>query len=104
MNIYDFIDNPFKAVRAGYRPSYLTCVSAVSDHWWTFCVYAVGVFAEFKDILDMTLAEIIKCLSKSIIATAIAVSFPVSVWFLAWIQYLNIQHTIKSLEELDKLL
>lgn len=104
MNIYDFIDNPFKAVRAGYRPSYLTCVSAVSGRWWTFCVYAVGVFAEFKDILDMTLAEIIKCLSKSIIATAIAVSFPVSVWFLAWIQYLNIQHTIKSLEELDKLL
>jgi hypothetical protein len=40
MNIYDFIDNPFKAVRAGYRPSYLTCVSAISGHWWTFlCVY-----------------------------------------------------------------
>lgn len=32
MNIYDFIDNPFKAVRAGYRPSYLTCVSAISGH------------------------------------------------------------------------
>lgn len=38
MNIYDFIDNPFKAVKAGYRPSYLTCVSAVSNNWWTFCV------------------------------------------------------------------
>jgi hypothetical protein len=66
-------------------------------------VYTAGSFAEFKDILDMTLAEIIKRLSKSIIATAIAVSFPVSVWFLAWVQYLKVQHTIKNLEELDKL-
>lgn len=103
MNIYDFIDNPFKAVRAGYRPSYLTCVSAISGHWWTSCVYTAGSFAEFKDILDMTLTEIIKCLSKSIIATAITVSFPVSVWLLAWIQYLNVQHMVKNLEELDKL-
>lgn len=66
-------------------------------------MYTAGSFAEFKDILDMTLAEIIKRLSKSIIATAIAVSFPVSVWFLAWVQYLKVQHTIKNLEELDKL-
>lgn len=63
----------------------------------SLCVYTVGSFAEFKDILDMTLAEIIKCLFKSIIATAIAVSFPVSVWFLAWIQYRNVQHLIKNL-------
>lgn len=103
MNIYDFIDNPFKAVKAGYRPSYLTCVSAVSGHWWTFCAYTAGIFVEFKDILDMTLAEIIKCLFKLIIAIAIVISFPVSVWFLAWIQYLNVQHTIKNLEEIDKL-
>lgn len=104
MNIYDFIDNPFRAVKAGYRPTYLTCVSAVSNHWWTFCVHTAGIFAEFKDILDMTLAEIIKCLFRLIIAIVIVVSFPVSVWFLAWIQYLNVQHTIKNLEELDKLL
>ena len=51
----------------------------------------------------MTLAEIIKCIFKLIIAIAIVISFPVSVWFLAWVQYLNVQHTIKNLEEFDKL-
>lgn len=67
-------------------------------------MYAAGIFAEFKDILDMPLAEIIKCLFKLIISITIVISFPVSAWFLAWIQYLNVQHTIKNLEELDKLL
>lgn len=67
-------------------------------------MYAAGIFAEFKDILDMMLAEIIKCLFKLIISITIVISFPVSAWFLAWIQYLNVQHTIKNLEELDKLL
>lgn len=60
MNIYDFINDPSKAVYAGYRPSYLTCVSCVANNWWAFCRWTAGRVGRFKDVLDMTLGEIIE--------------------------------------------
>jgi len=104
MNIYDFINNPFKAVKAGYRPSYLTCVSCVSHQWGAACKLALEEVAELRHVMDMTLKEIVACTIHIIFRTAAVVSFPLSVWFFAWIQYLNVQHTIKNLEELDKLI
>lgn len=55
MNIYDFINDPSKAVYAGYRPSYLTCVSCVANNWWAFCRWTAGRVGRFKYVLDMTL-------------------------------------------------
>lgn len=103
MNIYDFIDNPFKAVRAGYRPSYLTCVSCVSHQWWAVCKLAAEEICELRNVLDMTLKEIFACTVHSIFRLVAVITFPVSVWFFAWIQYLNVKHTIRNLEELEKL-
>lgn len=103
MNIYDFIDNPFRAVRAGYRPTYLTCVSCVAHQWRPVCKLALEEVAELRHVLNMTVTEIIACTIHIVFRTAAVVSFPVSVWLFAWIQYLNVQHTIKNLEELDKL-
>lgn len=98
MNIYDFINDPIKAVNAGYRPSYLTCVSCVANNWWTFCKWTAGSVWRFKDVLDMTLGEIIEAIYTSIFGLAIAISFPVSVWPLALLQYLRLQRRIKKLE------
>lgn len=103
MNIYDFINDPSKAVYAGYRPSYLTCVSCVANNWWAFCRWTTGRVGRFKDVLDMTLGEIIEAIYTLVFGLAIVISFPVSVYPLALLQYLNVQRMIKNLEELDKL-
>ena len=103
MNIYDFIDNPFRAVRAGYRPSYLTCVSCVVHQLGAACKLTIEEVAELRHVMDMTLKEIVVCTANIVFRTAVVVSFPLSVWLFAWIQYLHVQHTIKNLEELDKL-
>lgn len=98
MNIYDFINDPIKAVNAGYRPSYLTCVSCVANNWWPFCIWTARSVRRFKDVLDMTLGEIIEAICASIFGLAIVISFPVSVWPLSLLQYLRLQRRIKKLE------
>lgn len=70
MNIYDFINDPSKAVYAGYRPSYLTCVSCVANNWWAFCRWTAGRVGRFKYVLDMTLGG--------------GLSKPSIHWFLDW--------------------
>ena len=102
MNIYDFINDPSKAVYAGSRPSYLTCVSCVENNWWAFCRWTVGRVWRFKEVLYMTMWEIIEAIYTLVFGLAIVISFPVSVYPLALLQYLNVQRMIKNLEELNK--
>lgn len=98
--IYDFIADPFKAVRAGYRPTYMTCVSAVSHTWWLFAKLAFESCAEFRDILDMTLKEIFATFLHSVFWILATLTFPIGIWFWGWIQYLNVQHAIKIHDKL----
>lgn len=98
--IYDFIADPFKAVLAGYRPTYMTCVSAVSHKWWMLAKLAMESCAELRDILDMTLKEIFATFLHSVFRILATLTFPIGMWFWAWIQYLNVQHAIKIHEKL----
>lgn len=101
--IYDFIADPVKAVRAGYRPTYMTCVSAVSHKWLLFAKLAFESCAEFRNILDMTLKEIFATFLHSVFRILATLTFPIGMWFWGWIQYRNVQYAIRAYERIDAL-
>lgn len=101
--IYDFIADPFKAVRAGYRPTYMTCVSAVSHRWFDSARVMFEEYGKFRKILDMTLRSILKQMLFCFCVTLGVLTFPIGIWFWGWIQYLNVQHAIRADERIDAL-
>lgn len=89
VNIYYFIADPFKAVMRGYRPDYLTCVSAVSHHWGTTARLFFEEICRLRLIPDILVREVPRYFVRPVLALVVTIFFPVTVWLLAWIQYRN---------------
>jgi len=94
-NIYDFLDEPFETVRKGYPLSYMNCVSCMSQQWGVMTKLTFGEFMEFKNILDMTIREIIWQSMSCFFKILAVVTFPVGVWFWGWVQYMSIKTQVK---------
>lgn len=82
-NIYDYINHSGRAVRDGYRPCYMTRVSAV------VCNVTSNIPERFSKTLNFGLDETMKDNLKSvtwlIIMILITISIPVSCWLLAFV-------------------
>ena len=101
--IYDFIADPFKAVRAGYRPTYMTCVSAVANRGSDFVKHTIREVFKFRNVLRWTITELFVNLLLICMSILSVVTFPIGIWFWGWIQYLNVQHAIRADERIDAL-
>lgn len=97
-NIYDFLSKPFTAVKSGYRPSYLDCVSFMAARWWDVAKTVGAGAAEFLDIWHMEVGEVFKKAMHLTFCLLIVVFFPLCMWPFAAAQYANIEHYIKALE------
>lgn len=82
-NIYDYINHSGRAVRDGYKPCYMTRVSAV------VCNVTSNIPERFSKSLnlglDETLRDNLKSVSLLIIMLIIIISIPVSCWLLAFV-------------------
>lgn len=80
MNIYDYIDSPHKAVEKGYKPCYLTKVSAV-------VIRALSAKEWRKHLPAISVDDSVKDFSVSIflafLMVSIAISIPVTCWIIA---------------------
>jgi multisubunit Na+/H+ antiporter MnhC subunit len=80
MNIYDYIESPHKAVKKGYKPCYLTKVSAVVSR-------ALSAKEWRKYLPAISLDDSVKDFSVSVflafLMTAIVISMPLTCWIIA---------------------
>lgn len=80
MNIYDYIDSPHKAVKKGYKPCYLTKVSAVVNR-------ALSAKEWRKHLPAISLDDSVKDFTVSVflafLMAGIAISIPVTCWIIA---------------------
>lgn len=83
MNIYDYVQNPVKAVKGGYKPCYLDKVSA----WVTF-IYSFRWFRdshrEFRSFgMEETVMDNLKTTLSAIIWLLLVITSPLSCWLIA---------------------
>lgn len=98
-NIYDFIDKPFHAVKKGYRPSYMSCVSAMSYRWGSM---TMGLIALIKDIPDTTVRYLPLIVLRILIHIIAVATFPAGIWLWGWVQYMNVQHAVRAQNQLEE--
>lgn len=96
-NIYDFIKDPWTSIKEGYQPSYMDCVSACAGAFMIFVKALIECFnPKGVHILDLTIREEAAWLLKVLTLAIFIITYPISYWFLAYMQYKNIWWNINA--------
>jgi len=101
MNNYDigirrFIRDGWGAVKAGYRPGYLDCVAFAAGNTGNILKSPFKALKEFENPLSMTIGEILFVSSRVVLLLIIAATYPIGLWFWAWVMSKNIDHWVKQ--------
>lgn len=83
MNIYDFIDNPFNAIRGGYNPCYLTKVSFIINAVYSLRWFRRAVASNSSFGLNQTVIDNIIAMKFASVWIVMLITMPVLCWFVA---------------------
>lgn len=90
IGIRKFIKTPWAAVRAGYKPSYLDCVSVAADSGIKLVIEgAVEHFGMLKHFLSLTVIEVIRWILWTPIVVAMVIASPALIWPAGWVMFKN---------------
>lgn len=83
MNIYDFIDDPIKAVKGGYKPCYLDKVSFLLNLIFSFRWFTEGGYKNTSFGLHRSIFDNLMAIRWALVWFALLLSIPVTCWLIA---------------------
>lgn len=103
----EFMKNPHKSVRKGYRPSLVDCWSVAANNIYDVVRSYVKQFKKWHKPLDMTIREIVKESTFLFVSTVCLVLYPFTFWLWGTLLYYILkgepERYAKQMAQLDSL-